>query len=172
MLFRSALARRFFRTLVMLLSVPFVMVAVAFGWRPSRKKTEATAPEPSGLSPSDAARVAVMKYTAWLEQSAPPVLEHVERLAAQLLEVDLSKVAKSPLVEVLSTADACDPELSSLRRRALGLALVAWSRADSSTDAPAALELGRACLAVGLNTTWSPAPPVQVPKGSPEVGIG
>lgn len=166
------MARRFFRTIVMLLSVPFVMVAVAFGWRPSKKKAEVTAPEPSGLSPSDAARVAVMKYTAWLEQSAPPLVEHVERLAAQLLEVNLSKMAKSPLGEVLSTADACEPEVSSLRRRALGLALVAWSRADSSEDAPAALELGRACLAVGLNTTWSPAPPAPVLDDSPEVGIG
>jgi hypothetical protein len=156
----------------MLLSVPFVMVAVAFGWRPSRKDAKVIAPEPSGLSPADAAHVAVMKYTAWLEQSAPPVVEHVERLAAQLLEVNWAKVAKSPLGDVLSTADECDPELSSLRRRALGLALVAWSRADSSTDAPAALELGRACLAVGLNSSWpSPRPP-QVVDTPPEAGIG
>lgn len=165
------MARRLFQTLVMLLSVPFVVVAVAFGWRP-RKAPVDTAPEPSGLSPSDAARVAVMKYTAWLEQSAPPVMEHVERLAAQLLQVNLSEMAKSPLGDVLTQVDACDPEVSSLRRRALGLALVAWSRADTSDDAPAALELGRACLAVGLNTTWTRTQPSPVSGEAPEVGVG
>lgn len=136
------------QTVVMLLSVPVVLAAMAFGWRPGGDRQVGS--EPTGLTPGEATQVALMKFTAWLRDPATPVRDQVERLAQQLLSLDLSEVAEQSLERVLAQVDEVDPELVGARRRAAGLALVVWSRASKDASGPRALELGRACLALGL----------------------
>ena len=158
------------RGILMLVSIPFVVVAVAFGWRPSKDKANKRAVEPTGLNPSESLHVAVMKFSAWLKAPEMPLPAQVQRLAEQLLHVDLEDIADGPLDAILHLADGCEPELLPMRRRAFGLALVAWSRALPQGEGTHARELGQACLAVGLATDVPSPSPRALPATEQEVG--
>ena len=161
--------RRFFRATLMVLSIPFVMVAVALGWRPKRSSDESTPPvRRTGRPPYEAAHIAVRKFTSLLDDGADVPREHVERLADHLLAVELELLAEAELPDVLSCAEHEEHDVVGVRQRALGLALVAWGRSGADARSLRAVELGRSCLAVGLaSAPVLPPQPSDLPSTQP-----
>ena len=157
--------RRWVRAVLMVLSVPFVMVAVALGWRPKRSSEEPESRvERTSLSPRDAAQVALMKFASWIEGPQRPPQQQVERLADHLLDVELAELAGGPLDRILAEAEQAESDVTGLRQRALGLALVAWGESGSDAVSAHAVELGRTCLAIGLAAA---GPPMSRPHDLP-----